>query len=102
LRGYTNHLHAIGAFVVLFTIFSIVSLRGNQYVIPGLAMSKVYSNSMLALLNSRAKILNGRGLELETQWHTIEHSQTLTRNTSPQENSAASVGTNAGPIELVD
>lgn len=30
------------------------------YTIPGLSMSKVYSNSMLALLNNRVTIVGGR------------------------------------------
>ena len=30
------------------------------YILPGLMMSKVYSNSMLVLLNNRATIANGR------------------------------------------
>ncbi|EKM81530.1 hypothetical protein AGABI1DRAFT_105089 [Agaricus bisporus var. burnettii JB137-S8] len=32
----------------------------HWYILPGLMMSKVYSNSMLVLLNNRATIVNGR------------------------------------------
>jgi hypothetical protein len=36
------------------------------YLIPGLAMSKIYSNSMLALLNSRVTITGGRSKSISS------------------------------------
>ncbi|KAJ3569255.1 hypothetical protein NP233_g5171 [Leucocoprinus birnbaumii] len=42
------------------------------YSIPGLAASKVYSNSLLILLNSRAEILGARETVPTTTWNTLE------------------------------
>ncbi|KAF5364127.1 hypothetical protein D9756_000962 [Leucocoprinus leucothites] len=44
--------------VIIYT--TVYNLSYEWFVVPGLAMAKVYSNSMLALLNNRATITNGR------------------------------------------
>jgi hypothetical protein len=47
-------------YTVLFILFNFALDRQGFFPLPGLTMSKVYSNSMLVLLNNRATIVNGR------------------------------------------
>jgi hypothetical protein len=43
------------------TTYVLLSMFGpSAFIIPGLALSKVYGNSVLALLNSRLRIPGGR------------------------------------------
>jgi len=41
---------------------NIALLLAPVWIVPGLTMSKIYSNSMLALLNSRLTIVGGRNM----------------------------------------
>lgn len=48
-------------YTVLLSLWSNAGLGITPwYSLPGLMMSKVYSNSMLVLLNNRATVVNGR------------------------------------------
>jgi hypothetical protein len=48
-------------------------MSSTAYVIPGLAVSKIYSNSMLALLNSRLKIDGAMEMEdVDDTWKSLE------------------------------
>lgn len=60
--------------VVIYTTVYNFSLE--WFVVPGLAMGKVYSNSMLALLNSRIVIVNGRD-NRDTLGETYEMESTV-------------------------
>jgi hypothetical protein len=63
-----------GIAVSSYVILSYLSVDGYN-VIPGLAVSKIYSNSMLALLNSRLKI-DGHGVmeteDVDDTWKSLE------------------------------
>jgi hypothetical protein len=48
------------AYTVLYSYAIPQPIMGDFFQLPGLMMSKVYSNSMLALFNNRATILGGR------------------------------------------
>jgi hypothetical protein len=68
--------------------------KASQYLLPGLAMDKIYSNSMLALLNNRAVIEGGRRARdaFDEVWTTAleerqasleEHAMNIIRNRHP-------------------
>jgi hypothetical protein len=80
-------------YTVLFAIWDSFPDFSPPFPGPGLMMSKVYSNSMLVLLNNRATIANGRnagesfefievsagGVEGDIELRTRgEHSTTIT------------------------
>jgi hypothetical protein len=47
-------------YTVLFYLWNIAASTYASFPLPGLMMSKVYSNSMLVLLNNRITIVKGR------------------------------------------
>jgi hypothetical protein len=49
-------------YTALFIHWNIVLVANPLFPGPGLMMSKVYSNSMLVLLNNRATIVDGRNV----------------------------------------
>lgn len=73
------------------------------WTVPGLAMGKVYSNSMLALLNSRLAIVGGRNTAdpfgiseirsevLRTDVREDQTTNAVTRRRAPNEESSGSV-----------
>ncbi|KAF8908252.1 hypothetical protein CPB85DRAFT_794987 [Mucidula mucida] len=47
-------------FAVLDLIFYVVFMHNNFHLVPSIALTKMYSNSFFAVLNSRVKIRDGR------------------------------------------
>ncbi|KXN81638.1 hypothetical protein AN958_04099, partial [Leucoagaricus sp. SymC.cos] len=62
-----------GIVVTCYALLVNFNLFEPVYLIPGLAIGKTYSNSMLALLNNRLEIVSGRNSSgSEATWNTME------------------------------
>ncbi|KAL0566771.1 hypothetical protein V5O48_015234 [Marasmius crinis-equi] len=57
-------------FALLDLIFFLVS-KENYHLTPSIALSKLYSNSLMVLLNARIRILNGRPIGFTTTDQTL-------------------------------
>ncbi|KAJ3571674.1 hypothetical protein NP233_g3605 [Leucocoprinus birnbaumii] len=88
---------AATSLVVLTYAASAIFQFSNKYntaPIPGLATGKVYSNSMLVILNSRAKILGARETS-KIDWNTVEMSPGFTDVGDGERNLSASASLNS-------
>jgi hypothetical protein len=81
----------ISSVVAFATAYSSLVIIGVESVIPGLSLGKIYSNSMLVLLNNRFTIGGGRNeptLEFEIQSYylsDVPRRETHQIGTSPAE-----------------
>jgi hypothetical protein len=79
---YRSPVLILAGVALTYVIVSRAS-RSAAFIIPGLALSKVYSNSMLALLNNRLRIPGGRN----------EIASELVIDSSDHEGAAAGIST---------
>jgi hypothetical protein len=62
LPGNVSHIPSLTCVVATVALAYVIlsTIDSNAFIIPGLALSKVYGNSTLALLNGRLRIPGGR------------------------------------------
>jgi hypothetical protein len=63
--------------------------NSQAFLVPGLALSKVYANILLLLFNNRIKLVNGRDNENDSNWEEALRAQVDT-NTDAQPSSPIS------------
>jgi hypothetical protein len=97
VNSSSNHISAsisgtqISSVVAIAMVYSLLWIMNIEYEIAGLSLGKIYSNSMLVLLNNRFTIGGGRNeptLEFEIQsFHLsdVPRRETNRIGTSPAE-----------------